>query len=78
MRPLPGQDPLPTPPFPLPWRTVDEAAEAWGLSASWLRRLCQQGRVVGAQKRGGTWFIPANAPPPERRAYARPGQSTPE
>lgn len=39
--------------------TLEEAAPLAGLSAVSLRRLCAQGKVRGAVKKGRTWLVPA-------------------
>lgn len=50
---------------------VDQTAQRWGVSKSWVYRLCRQGRVTGAFFRDGRWSVPANAvkpqPVPSRR-----------
>ena len=38
--------------------TVDEAASILRYSRTWVRRLCRQGRIAGASKRAGVWFMP--------------------
>lgn len=40
------------------WLTLEEAAPETGLAPSSLRRLCAEGRVRGAIKRGGVWLVP--------------------
>ena len=37
------------------------AAERLGISARWLAKLCEQGRVPGAKKIGGVWIVPVGA-----------------
>lgn len=49
------------------WITAAEAARRLGLSRERVSRLCQQGRIRGAQKVGPIWVIPVGAeiePPP--------------
>lgn len=49
--------------------TVVEAAKRLGVSRQWILRLCKDGRVTGARKRGRDWLIPEGAkiePPPPR------------
>lgn len=43
---------------------VAETAQRWGVSKSWVYRLCRQGRVAGAFFRDGRWSVPENAPKP--------------
>jgi hypothetical protein len=50
--------------------TIQQAAENWGLSQSWVQRFVKAGRVEGAVRFGHAWMIPASAPKPEdRRKY---------
>ena len=41
--------------------SLTEAAATNGLTPSTLRTHCQQGRVVGAQRIGNRWALPAGA-----------------
>jgi len=43
---------------------VDSIAEKWGVSKSWVYRLCRDGRVSGAFFSEGRWSIPENAEKP--------------
>ena len=38
--------------------TVTQAARELGVQPVRVRKLCQQGRITGAQKVGTTWVIP--------------------
>ena len=38
--------------------TVEEVANSWKISQRRVQVLCREGRVSGAEKRGGIWFIP--------------------
>lgn len=45
--------------------TLKEAAARLGCDASWLNRLCKEGRVLGARKEGragvrDVWKVPAD------------------
>ena len=40
------------------------AAKKWGITDRRVTLLCNQGRVEGAYRMGGTWAIPENAPKP--------------
>lgn len=51
------------------YMTVQQAAEAWGLSVRQVQVYCNQGRVPGAQKFGIAWQIPAGTPKPEDARY---------
>ncbi len=44
---------------------VKIAASAWGLSERRITMLCRSGRITGATKENGMWFIPENAKKPE-------------
>jgi hypothetical protein len=39
--------------------TTTEAAEKFGLSPRYIRRLCKEGAVKGAQQFGRDWMVPA-------------------
>lgn len=41
-----------------------EAAEKWGISQRRVTALCQNDRIVGVQRAGGTWIIPEDAEKP--------------
>ena len=43
---------------------VDQTAQRWGVSKSWVYRLCRQGRVAGAFFRDGRWSVPESAQKP--------------
>ena len=43
---------------------VDSIAEKWGVSKSWVYRLCRDGRVSGAFFSEGRWAIPEDAEKP--------------
>lgn len=46
------------------YMTVQQAAEAWGVSVRQVQEYCVRGRVPGAQKFGMAWQIPAEAAKP--------------
>lgn len=43
---------------------VKEAAERWGLTERSVTGMCRNGKIPGAFKEGGTWYIPADAEKP--------------
>lgn len=47
------------------YRTVQEMAARWQVSARWVQRLCRDGRVRGAQRFGRNWMIPEDTPKPQ-------------
>lgn len=47
------------------YMTVIEAAEKWGISKRRIQMLCAEGRIDGAVKRAGSWFLPLNAEKPK-------------
>ena len=57
------------------YRSVRETAENWGISVRRVQKLCEQGRVPGAQRFGQYWMIPADA---EKPADPRREKNTPE
>lgn len=44
---------------------VEQIATKWGVSKSWVYRLCRQGRVRGAFFLDGRWSVPADAVKPQ-------------
>ena len=46
--------------MPKGYITTEEAAEKLGLSSRYIRRLCKDGIVKGAQLFGGAWMVPAS------------------
>ncbi len=55
--------------------SVAETARNWGISERSVRNYCAQGRVDGAQLRGKTWHIPADARKPQRSNAKGPAGS---
>jgi hypothetical protein len=58
--------------------TTQDAAEIIGCTSVRVRQLCQQNRIVGAQRLGGTWVVPL--PPeilPPRQAHRQPDGNPP-
>jgi excisionase family DNA binding protein len=50
--------------------TVQQAAEEWEVSDSWIQRYLRAGRIEGAVRFGHAWMIPKGAEKPEdRRKY---------
>ena len=49
------------------WITAKEAAARWGLQERSVTGICRSGKIVGAHKEGGIWFIPENAEKPADR-----------
>ncbi|MGL4679128.1 MAG: helix-turn-helix domain-containing protein [Plesiomonas shigelloides] len=47
---------------------VEDTAERCGVSATWVRKCAQRGRIPGALKVGKTWAIPAGWTPERQRA----------
>ena len=45
--------------------TAGEAARRWGVTTRLVQRYCKQGRIVGAEKLGGSWRIPEGAVKPD-------------
>lgn len=41
-----------------------ETAKKWGISQRRVAVFCQNDRIEGAQRAGGTWIIPADAEKP--------------
>lgn len=45
--------------------SVKEAAEKWGINSRRVQLLCNENRIVGAQRVGSYWVIPEDAEKPE-------------
>ena len=44
--------------------TVKQLSDKWEISARRITKLCEEGRIVGANKIGGIWLIPGDAQRP--------------
>jgi DNA (cytosine-5)-methyltransferase 1 len=44
--------------------TAETAADKWGITIRRVQILCNEGRVCGAEKHGGVWFIPESLEKP--------------
>lgn len=53
------------------YMTVIEAAEKWGISKRRIQMLCAEGRINGAVKRAGSWFLPLNTEKPQNARAGR-------
>ncbi|NBH60537.1 helix-turn-helix domain-containing protein [Anaerotruncus sp. 80] len=47
------------------YMTVKQAAEKWGISDRRVRILCAEGKILGVNREGRSWMIPAEAKKPE-------------
>lgn len=47
-------------------RTIEEKAAQWNVSERHMQNLCKSGKIKGAVKRAGVWFIPDDAIIPVR------------
>lgn len=50
--------------------TAQETSEYWGVDARTVQGLCRKGKIEGAVKRAGSWFIPKDAPVPLKKNNA--------
>lgn len=48
--------------------TAKQLSAKWDVSVRRITKLCEEGRILGANKMGGVWLIPNNA---QRPADAR-------
>lgn len=48
------------------YRTTIEKAQEWNITARHVQYLCRTGRVEGAIKRAGAWFVPDDTPVPTK------------
>ena len=44
--------------------TTIEMSKKWGITARRIAVLCEQGRIVGVEKKGKTWLIPYDSEKP--------------
>jgi len=51
--------------------TVKKTAERWGVTASWVWKLCDDGSIPGVLRDGGHFLIPADAKKPVGKTKAR-------
>ena len=51
--------------------TVKQASERWGIFDSRITKLCREGKISGAVKKGKSWLIPADTPKPADNRYKR-------
>ncbi len=49
--------------------TAIEYAELHNKNVARIKKLCAEGRITGAVKKAGKWFIPKNAPYPSDARY---------
>ena len=45
--------------------TIKEASLMWGISVRRITVLCNEGRIAGAKKIAGAWFLPKDAEKPK-------------
>lgn len=48
------------------YKTAEEKAIEWDISSRHVQYLCRTGKIEGAIKRAGSWFIPADVPVPTK------------
>lgn len=46
------------------YKTIEEKAAEWNITPRHAQYLCRNGKIEGAVKRAGAWFIPNNTPVP--------------
>ena len=45
--------------------TVQQTSESWGISERRVTKLCEEGRIIGAERFGNSWAIPIDSIKPE-------------
>lgn len=55
------------------YKTLKEKAEEWHVSLRHLQYLCNKGKLEGAIKKAGVWFVPDNAQLPGKYKKSRNG-----
>lgn len=53
------------------YQTVEEKAATWGLSSRHIQYLCRTGKIGGAVKRAGSWFVPIDTPSPAQNTKSK-------
>lgn len=48
------------------YTTITEKAAEWNISLRHIQHLCRNGKIDGAIKRAGVWFIPGGTPSPAK------------
>lgn len=54
--------------------TSNEIAIKWDISSRRVRKLCGEGRVIGAVQKGNLWLIPNTTSKPEEFRRGRKGK----
>jgi len=49
------------------YETAEETAKRWGVTSRYVQLLCKNGKIEGAEKKAGSWFIPQGALNPEEK-----------
>jgi len=52
------------------YKTVEEKAVEWNVTSRHIQSLCREGKIEGAVKRAGAWFIPDDALNPAKNTKA--------
>lgn len=47
------------------FKSISDFAKQWGISPRTVRNMCAKGKILGAEKIGRDWIIPANAERPK-------------
>jgi AcrR family transcriptional regulator len=48
------------------YKTAAEKAAEWGVTPRYIQHLCREGKIDGAVKQAGVWFIPDDKPNPQK------------
>lgn len=51
--------------------TINEIEPKWSISSRRIRVLCEEGRIIGAIKKGNQWLIPVDAEKPLKQKCGR-------
>ena len=51
-------------------KTAEEKAAEWSVTPRYIQYLCREGKIAGAVKRAGSWFIPEDTPNPVKNTKA--------
>ena len=58
--------------------SVNDVCSLWGVSQQFVRRLCREGRIPGAQQTEDGWLIPEGTDKPERKERTQTTRKPPQ
>jgi hypothetical protein len=58
--------------------TVNDVCSLWGVSQQFVRRLCKEGRIPGAEQTDDGWLIPEGTEKPGRKPRTQTTRKAPQ